>query len=67
MAAHKAPEGFLTATEAAAFIGRTAVTVRLAAASGELTGHQDKPGGAWCFKPEDLLAWRGIPAESISA
>lgn len=56
----KAPPGYLTVAEAAALAGRNPATVRLAAQAGELRGTQPKPKSPWCFKPADVLAWRGI-------
>lgn len=48
---------WLNSVQAAGRAGRHAGTVRLAAESGDLHGHQAKRKGRWSFKPEAVDAW----------
>ena len=54
-----------TTSQLAARVQRHVVTVRRAAESGELHGHQTGRGGRWSFKPEAGDAWvEGRDSES---
>jgi excisionase family DNA binding protein len=48
---------WLTTAQAAACAHRHAVTIRRAAESGLLHGHQTGFRGRWLFKPEAVDAW----------
>lgn len=46
-----------TTAQVAKRTNRHPVTVRRAAESGRLHGHQTGPGGRWQFNPESVDAW----------
>lgn len=48
---------WLTAAQAAMQANRSAGTIRLAAESGDLHGHQPKRKGRWSFAPAAVDAW----------